>query len=203
MIFAWPQCREESNFKGQLKTHVDFHTRRFPPDPNAPIAPLPLHLHPPPPRSGSTRPQLCLTWLLLLLIEKRFNAAQGCFFFHSEKSPLILMLLFLHSLFISTLRLLRNVCLLMRKRRGLSRIQTACRHCFGYFGKTNQFPFGILISALHPCVVCHSRKESVDSKPPSQKKKASDHLKKDGSGNWEWICLLINNFSVVFGGSVT
>ncbi|XP_068426706.1 transcription elongation factor A protein 3 isoform X2 [Clinocottus analis] len=30
--------------------------RKVPPDPNAPFAPLPLHLHPPPPRSGSAHP---------------------------------------------------------------------------------------------------------------------------------------------------
>lgn len=71
------------------------------------------------------------------------------------------------------------------------------------FWKNQPISFGILISTLHPCVVCHSRKESVDSKPPSQKKKASDHLKKEGCGIWELICLLMNYFAVVFGGSVT
>lgn len=33
-----------------------FDVRKRPPDPNAPIAPLPLHLHPPPPRSASACP---------------------------------------------------------------------------------------------------------------------------------------------------
>nr|XP_043890832.1 transcription elongation factor A protein 3 isoform X4 [Solea senegalensis] len=35
--------------------------RKVPPDPNAPIAPLPLHLHPPPPRSGSALVQICVS----------------------------------------------------------------------------------------------------------------------------------------------
>lgn len=44
----------------QSQTYLDSHIRRIPPDPNAPIAPLPLHLHPPPARSGVCMPTACL-----------------------------------------------------------------------------------------------------------------------------------------------
>lgn len=42
--------------KKRLQQMLHFHIRKAPPDPNAPIAPLPLHLHPPPPRSGPACP---------------------------------------------------------------------------------------------------------------------------------------------------
>lgn len=172
---------------GQLKTHVDFYTRRFPPDPNAPIAPLPLHLHPPPPRSGSASPQI-----IIITNRKWFCAAEGCFFSLRKEppdpnAPLPPLPLHLHPPPPP-----KRLSVDEKKERSESDeflIQTACRHCLGYFWKNRAISFGVLISALHPCVVCHSRKESVDSKPPSQKKKASDHLKKEGCGIWEFICL--------------
>lgn len=58
--------------------------------------------------------------------------------------------------------------------------------CFGKV--TYNFIWSFFFSALNPCVVCYSRKECSDSKPPSQKK-TSDHVKKDRSGIWEIFCL--------------
>lgn len=50
--------RRPWHFSDYSQTIVDCHIRKVPPDPNAPIAPLPLHLHPPPPRSASACPLL-------------------------------------------------------------------------------------------------------------------------------------------------
>ena len=124
----------------QLSSSVYFQFRKEPPDPNAPLPPLPLHLHPPP--------------------------------------------------------LLKRPSLDGKKERSGSdefSWEAACCHGLGYFEKRKKKKqpliwFDIFFSsALNPCVVCHSRKESSDSKPPSLKK-TSDHVKKDRSGIWELFC---------------
>ncbi|XP_062278337.1 transcription elongation factor A protein 3 isoform X2 [Scomber scombrus] len=102
---------------------------------------------------------------------------------HQEKSLLTPMLHFLHSLFIFTPLLHQSGHHWMGKRRGLDQrsfsLQTTFSHGFGgIFWKRSEITFGHFFSALNPCVVFHNRKESSDSKPPSQKK-TSDNVKKD------------------------
>ncbi|XP_053183084.1 transcription elongation factor A protein 3 isoform X5 [Scomber japonicus] len=93
------------------------------------------------------------------------------------------MLHLLHSLFIFTPLLHQSGHHWMGKRTGLDQrsfsLQTTFSHSFGgIFWKRSEILFGHFFSALNPCVVFHNRKESSDSKPPSQKK-MSDHVKKD------------------------
>ena len=173
------------------QTNVDFHIRKVPLDPNAPIAPLPLHLHPPPPRSGSA----CCITVFADNIHPHHEVIQlRKVSLHLEKSLLTPMLHLLHSLFIFTPLLHQSGHHWMGKRTGLDQrsfsLQTTFSHSFGgIFWKRSEILFGHFFSALNPCVVFHNRKESSDSKPPSQKK-MSDHVKKDRSGIRELFSLL-------------
>lgn len=164
---------------------------RVPPDPNAPIAPLPLHLHPPPARSGFCMSPHGLTLLCLQVILFCWTVC-----FHSGKNLLTPTLLFLHFLFTSTLRLLQSVPQRTRERRGLNQsscsfVKTECMKSptLSLWKKMNDATQHFFLSALHPCVVCHRRKESLDSKPSSQKKKISDHVKKERFCVWKRYCL--------------
>lgn len=128
------------NPKGiQLSSLVHISYRKEPPDPNAPLPPLPLHLHPPPPVK---RPSL-----------DGKKERSGFHEFHLR------------------LHVVTGV---------------------DYFGKnklTRSF------SALNPCVVCHSRKESSDSKPSSQKKtsdREEKSVKKDRFRIWKLFDPLLN-----------
>lgn len=113
---------------------------------------------------------------------------------HLEKSLQTPTLLFLHYLFIFTPLLLQSGHHWMGKRRGLDQRSSHYKlHVVTvwekYFWGGREISFGRFFSALNPCVVCHNRKESSDSKPPSQKK-TSDHLKKERSAIWELFCLV-------------
>ncbi|XP_075965073.1 transcription elongation factor A protein 3 isoform X2 [Anarhichas minor] len=129
--------------------------RKVPPDPNAPIAPLPLHLHPPPPRKEPPDPNAPLPPLPLHL--------------HPPPPP----------------PLKRPSLDGKKEMSGSDEFSlwSACSQRLGrvwndYFGKNNLISFGAFFSALNPCVVCHSRKELSDSQPPPQKK-TSDPIKRD------------------------
>ena len=124
-----------------------------------------------------------------------FSSAHQCIS-NLEKSLLTPTLLFLHFLFTSTLHRSWSAPHWTGKRRGLDQMSSHERlHVVTALvilkKKKKKQPliwFDIfLYSALNPCVVCHSRKESSDSKPPSLKK-TSDHVKKDRSGIWELFC---------------
>ncbi|XP_029958630.1 RAB6-interacting golgin-like isoform X1 [Salarias fasciatus] len=55
--------------KKKTHTNADFHIRKAPADPNAPVARTPFLLHPPPQRSGSVRSPACsvVTFTLVML----------------------------------------------------------------------------------------------------------------------------------------
>ncbi|XP_063736508.1 transcription elongation factor A protein 3 isoform X3 [Eleginops maclovinus] len=118
--------------------------RKFPLDPNAPFAPLPLHLHPPPPRKEPPDPNAPFAPLP--------------FHLHPQSPPPQ-----------------RHLLDVKKERSGSDEfsLQPPCtkvtsRKCLE----------SVFLFELKPCVVCHSRKESSDSKPPLQKK-SSDLIKKD------------------------
>nr|XP_043890836.1 transcription elongation factor A protein 3 isoform X8 [Solea senegalensis] len=123
--------------------------RKVPPDPNAPIAPLPLHLHPPPPRSGSALVQICVSSHPEVIQLKHVSS------FRKQppdpNAPLPPLPLHLHPPPPP-----KRPSLEGKKDRERSGSDEWCKS---------------EITAL-------SRKESLDSKPPSQKKH-TDHVKKD------------------------
>lgn len=98
--------------------------------------------------------------------------------FCSERSLLTPTLLYLRSLFTSTLRPLPSELRWKRSRTGPGQMSYPSLHADAEKR-----------TRVSPLCVCSSRKES-ESKPPSQKKKTADQLKKDRSALWKTTFLL-------------
>lgn len=164
-----------------------FYISRVPPDPNAPIAPLPLHLHPPPARSG-----FCMSPHGLTLLFPWFFSAERCVFTQERTSwPQRSS----SSTSSSPPPSASSEASLSGREKGevwirvavLLLRQSAWSHRLCPSGK--KWTMTLFLSALHRRVFGHRRKESLDSKPSSQKKKISDHGKKERFCIWKRYCL--------------
>lgn len=159
--------------------------RKLPPDPNAPIAPLPLHLHPPP-RSLSACP-LALHHIDIFCDYEVIQLGSRVSV-RLERSLLTPTLLFLRFHFTFTLHLLpQSITHWMGKRRAKG-LSSRCMSAITASDTSGRIKTCYLIMKLR-CAVCHSRKESSDSQPPSQKK-TSDHTKKDRSRSFRLSLML-------------